>query len=360
MRWWDKSWNPVTGCVPCSKGCDNCVALLNLQKQCRSLDPQFNETAFSKELQKGLNYMVASLGDLFDLEDWNKIDMIFKKMISTQESRFFLCTKKPDQLREYMEDAEWESNQMENIWLGTSIESQEYVYRVDELINTVEICHRYIQVEPMLGPISLKDYFETGAIEWIIIGCETGEGRREFNIEWAEDLIQEAKSFGVKVFVNWYNSDESGVTDNINLFPNSIRYRETPWEGFSEESERRDLLSGRVVEFKLPDGNVEIKCPVSIFWKLKAMIKNLNCFGYSFRGRDIQRCQYIEDAINSSIDIFHTLKCSEDIQKSIAWDFLPKEIICKCILTPQLLQKIANAKDKELNEIFKTTSIMME
>ena len=33
MKWWDKSWNPVSGCTECSEGCENCVALNNLLKQ---------------------------------------------------------------------------------------------------------------------------------------------------------------------------------------------------------------------------------------------------------------------------------------------------------------------------------------
>lgn len=359
MRWWDKSWNPATGCVPCSSGCDNCISLVNLMRQGRSLEPQFNETAFSKDLLRGVNYMVASLGDLFDLGDSDFIDKIFRKMIDNQESRFFLCTKKPDLLHEYMEYSEWEYEQMGNIWLGTSIESQEYVKRAEYLIDTVEICHRYVQVEPMIGPVSLGEYFKTGLIEWLIIGAETGENRRETKIEWVEDLIHEAKSYGVNVFVNWMSINGS-ITDDINLFPQSIRFRETPFGDDSFSSERRDLLDGRVVELKLPDGNIEIRCPISIYWKLKAMIKGFSCFAYLFRGKDIPKNEKIDGAINSSIDIFHSLKRDENSHSSIAWDFLPKEIMCKCILTKQSISKISNANDKELKEIYRMTSKMFD
>ena len=25
-KWWDESWNPVSGCTPCSPGCEHCYA----------------------------------------------------------------------------------------------------------------------------------------------------------------------------------------------------------------------------------------------------------------------------------------------------------------------------------------------
>lgn len=155
MRWWDKSWNPITGCVPCSEGCDNCISIANLKKQGRSCDPQISKVSLEKELFPSMNYLVCSLGDMFDFEDHRQIDHVFEKMINMQDSQFFICTKKTSMLMEYMEHAKWRSNDMNNIWFGCSVESQDYVDRVDELCGTVEISHRFVQIEPMLGPIEI-------------------------------------------------------------------------------------------------------------------------------------------------------------------------------------------------------------
>jgi hypothetical protein len=43
-------------------------------------------------------------------------------------------------------------------------------------------------------------------IDWIIIGGESGPGARPFNIQWAQDVIQQCRSAGAAVFVKQLGS----------------------------------------------------------------------------------------------------------------------------------------------------------
>lgn len=57
-----------------------------------------------------------------------------------------------------------------NVWVGTSIELNEYCWRADHLRNTPAAV-RFLSLEPLLGP--LPDLDLTG-IDWVIVGGESG------------------------------------------------------------------------------------------------------------------------------------------------------------------------------------------
>lgn len=359
MRWWDRSWNPVTGCRSCSPACSNCVSLINLEKQGRSREPQFNSTAFEKELHGGQRYVTCSLGDVFDHENWNEIDMVFRKMIDRGDSTFFVCTKKPDQLVEWLSGASFEESLLDHIWMGTSIETGEYVWRVDELIRAEGIKNRYVHVEPMLGPISLRDQLSTGKIHWITVGCETGDHRRSAEIEWMEELLAESREFGVPAFVNFVEVD-GVVTDDLSKFPESLRVRETPWGKFAGSLEKREILGNKVSLIRDPGGGMEILCPLPIFWKLDSMVKGLKIMGFEHKGKTLPESKALEDAVRSSIDSFQSLRREEELPNQVAWSFLPEAVSCRMILDGRALKKLSDAGDREIQEIVRTSNKMME
>lgn len=52
-KWWDESWNPITGCTPTSPGCDNCYA--------KSMATRFAGTADLKRLVYNSEVIVDAL-----------------------------------------------------------------------------------------------------------------------------------------------------------------------------------------------------------------------------------------------------------------------------------------------------------
>jgi protein gp37 len=71
-----------------------------------------------------------------------------------------------------------------NVWLGTSVESAEYVGRIDAL-RDVPARVRFVSFEPLLGsvtPLNLR------RVQWAIVGGESGPGARPMAKVWVEQI----------------------------------------------------------------------------------------------------------------------------------------------------------------------------
>lgn len=102
-----------------------------------------------------------------------------------------------------------------NVWIGTSIEDQA---RADEripLLLQIPAKVRFLSVEPLLESIDLRKsvngYDKQGyrepflrfltEINWVIVGGESGKGRRDCGVEAICDVAQQCVAAGVPVFV---------------------------------------------------------------------------------------------------------------------------------------------------------------
>src|SRR5258705_8883286 len=79
-----------------------------------------------------------------------------------------------------------------NVWLGTSVETAEYLWRVDKLLSIDCAGPRWVSYEPALGPVNFRAYLDLsgiadarGRVEWIIVGGESGARARPFDPAWA-------------------------------------------------------------------------------------------------------------------------------------------------------------------------------
>jgi protein gp37 len=59
------------------------------------------------------------------------------------------------------------------IWIGVSVERQDFVHRLDDL-RAIEATVRFVSAEPLLGPLHL----DLTGIGWLIAGGESGPRRR--------------------------------------------------------------------------------------------------------------------------------------------------------------------------------------
>lgn len=68
--------------------------------------------------------------------------------------------------------------------MGVSIESGDYLYRVDHLRAT-GASTKFLSIEPLLGPLrrlNLK------GIDWVIVGGESGPGARRVDPDWVREI----------------------------------------------------------------------------------------------------------------------------------------------------------------------------
>jgi protein gp37 len=200
IEWTDATWNPTTGCDRVSPGCDNCYALtlakrlkaMGQPKYQRDGDPRTSGPGFALTLHEDAldiprrwraprRVFVNSMSDLFHPRVPDEfIARVFAVMSETDRHQYQLLTKRPRRAAALMHRLPWP----ENIWLGTSIESNEYVERADQL-RRVSAAVRFLSCEPLLGPLSR---LELEGIDWVIVGGESGFGARPMDVAWVLDL----------------------------------------------------------------------------------------------------------------------------------------------------------------------------
>jgi protein gp37 len=107
---------------------------------------------------------------------------------------FQLLTKRAENIAGLL-PADW-GDGYDNVWLGTSIENNDYVDRADHLRRIPARVH-FISYEPALGPL---DRLDLAGIEWVIYGGESGPGYRPEDKQWARDMRDRCRSADVAFF----------------------------------------------------------------------------------------------------------------------------------------------------------------
>jgi protein gp37 len=120
---------------------------------------------------------VNSMSDLFH-EDVPLfyIKEIFGVIMSCPQHTFQILTKRPERAAELSGELPWP----QNVWMGTSVEDDRVIDRVDEL-RRVPAQIRFLSCEPLIGP--LKGLSLRG-IHWVIVGGESGPGARPMDERW--------------------------------------------------------------------------------------------------------------------------------------------------------------------------------
>jgi len=191
IEWTGSTWNPVTGCVKISPGCFHCYAE-RMAKRLQAMGQPNYTNGFQLSLhehalelplrwKKPQNIFVNSMSDLF-LKDVpiTFIKKIFDIMNKAHWHTFQVLTKRSERLNELSAELPWAPN----IWMGVTVENNDYKYRIDDLRKT-DAYIKFLSIEPLLGPI--PDLNLTG-IDWVIVGGESGPGARPMHHEWVIDI----------------------------------------------------------------------------------------------------------------------------------------------------------------------------
>jgi protein gp37 len=264
IEWTEVTWNPTTGCDRISPGCDHCYAM-TMAKRLKAMgaakyqidgDPRTSGPGFAVTMhqesvldpifkwpRRGQIVFLDSMSDVFHARvtaDFH--GRIFATMALTPQHSFQLLTKRPNRMRELlanggrvqaaMMDALWDLRRngpdmpawsirwlfertdgdcpwpLPNVWLGTSIESDDYAWRADDLRETPAAV-RFLSLEPLLGPLPSLDL---GGIDWVIAGGESGHHARPAHPDWFRDIrdlcVSRNVAFHFKQWGEW--SPEKG------------------------------------------------------------------------------------------------------------------------------------------------------
>ena len=317
IQWTDETWNPIRAahdgrvgwhCERISPGCMNCYAekqnvvgarggtkLPYNAKSTAILDrlhapgaPQRGIYMDSKTLVQPLRWrkprkvFVCSMSDLFGSWVSNAwLDSIFAVMAMTPHITYQVLTKRPATAMRYLTDPltpkriggkmkpirdmamnkpdwwhpEWQKWPLPNVWLGTSVEDQNYAdERIPWLLQSPAAV-RFLSCEPLLGAVDLTwvEHFnalepdwtpQTGAphplIDWVIVGGESGANARTLDVEWVRTIVKHCQHADVPVFVKQLGkrpfdpaTGSMHLGDrlhggNIDEWPEDLRVREMP------------------------------------------------------------------------------------------------------------------------------------
>ena len=215
IEWTEATWNPVTGCSKVSPGCKFCYAERMALRLKAMGQPRYQD-GFRVTLQEDLvelplkwrsprTIFVNSMSDLFHVDVPTEfIQRCFETMRKASHHTFQVLTKRPERVAEIASELSWPSN----VWMGTSVETAEYCWRIQEL-QRVPAAVRFLSVEPLLGAIPR---LPVSKIHWVIVGGESGPGAREMKPEWVTQIRDRCLRFKVPFFFKQWGGVNKGRT----------------------------------------------------------------------------------------------------------------------------------------------------
>lgn len=203
IEWTESTWNQVTGCTKLSPGCQNCYAE-RMAKRLQAMGQPNYKNGFgltfhksSLELplhwKKSQTVFVNSMSDLFHHDvPFDFIEKTFEVMKNAHWHCFQILTKRSDRLQELAAQLIWTNN----IWMGVSVESEDYYFRIDHLRQT-EAKVKFLSLEPLLGPLP---QLVLKGIDWVIVGGESGPGARPLQLNWVTEIRDQCLEAKVPFF----------------------------------------------------------------------------------------------------------------------------------------------------------------
>lgn len=246
IEWCDSTFNPWIGCTRVSPACDDCYAARSTpartlgiawgtgEPRRRTSDANWrlplrwerNAAEFHAQHGRRRRVFCASLADVFD----NEVDPawradLFRLIADTPSLDWLLLTKRIGNAGNMLPVPFDFDRIYPNVWLGATVVTQAEVDRdVPKLLATLA-ARRFLSIEPMLGPISLRwlaawpqnspttaqkpgghtDHLDgLRRLDWVIAGGESGPRARPASPDWFRTLRDECAAAGVPyLFKQW-------------------------------------------------------------------------------------------------------------------------------------------------------------
>nr|WP_313423086.1 DUF5131 family protein [Brevundimonas diminuta] len=204
IEWTDATWNPVAGCTIITPGCTNCYAM----RMAARLEAMGVEKYSGLTRKSGGRYVwtgrialdesalgvparwrkprmifVNSMSDLFHPDvPVEFIRRVWIAMAAAPQHVFQVLTKRPERMREILNEVA--PQPLTHVWLGTTVEDNAVVRRLDELRATPSVI-RFVSFEPLIGSVRRADLTD---IQWAIVGGESGPRARPMEEAWVDEI----------------------------------------------------------------------------------------------------------------------------------------------------------------------------
>ena len=311
VEWFDATWNPTAGCSLYSPGCERCYAMriaarlarmggktgaryAGLTTAERTGPIWTGEIRVAEDLlawpllrRRPRRIAVNLMSDLFHENlATATVDLLHAVMRAAHWHQFLVLTKRAARMRAYYNDPETphriadkfvllsslilpvpgrrggssrrvdqamrpaglEPWPLPNLWLGVSVEDQDRMARVSDLLQT-PAAMRWVCFEPLLDPVrpeAVRDgdrYFDAlagshyvvdgrgrtvlvegpawRALDWVVTGGEIGAGARPMHPQWVRNLRDKCITTGVAFFFRQWGEWAPASSDPLD--PTMIR-----------------------------------------------------------------------------------------------------------------------------------------
>ena len=203
IEWTHSTWNPVTGCTKISSGCQHCYAE-RMAMRLKAMGSPNYRNGFQIQthphmleaplrMRRPRMIFVDSMSDLFHEEvPCDFIQDVFAVIAQATWHRFQVLTKRAERLLQLSENLSWPRN----LWMGVTVEAQEYQHRI-QCLRSTRAAVKFLSLEPLLTPIPALDL---SGIDWVIVGGESGPGARPMAPEWVRDVRDQCREANVQFF----------------------------------------------------------------------------------------------------------------------------------------------------------------
>jgi protein gp37 len=214
IEWTEATWNPVVGCTILSPGCTNCYAM-RMAARLEAMGTKKYDGLTRKSggraiwtgrvgldrsalempaaWRKPRMVFVNSMSDLFqEAVPLAFITEIWKAMAAAPQHSFQILTKRAKRMAELSRSLPL----LSNVWLGVSVESADYLDRLNHLRAT-RAAVRFVSLEPLLGSVAEVNLT---SIDWAIVGGESGPKARPMKEAWVREIRAACRKYGTAFF----------------------------------------------------------------------------------------------------------------------------------------------------------------
>ena len=199
----DKSWNPYSGCravndrKKCAVG-KRCWAYKMARRMkgrfgyslINPFQPTFHPDTLNDPLKRKTptRYDSCFMGDIAYCKK-AYLKMILDVVRLSPRHIFYFLTKQPDML------AKKGLEFPDNAWLGVTVNRQDDVWRIDELLK-IEATNDWVSFEPVYTDIEIS----LAGIDWVVIGAQSNPEIQPLK-QWVKSIINLADNLDIPLFI---------------------------------------------------------------------------------------------------------------------------------------------------------------
>lgn len=199
----DIIWNPWHGCHKFSPGCAHCYVYRRDESIGKDASVVTKTAAFDLPLQKkrdgswkipaGETVYAVMTSDFFleDADSWRP--EIWEMIRTRSDLHFIIITKRIVRIFQCL-PPDW-GNGYPNVTIGCTCENNEEAQKRLPVFLDVP-ADRFVTCEPLLSPVRLEPWLESGKIRSVTVGGESGEGARVCDYGWILDIRDQCMRTG--------------------------------------------------------------------------------------------------------------------------------------------------------------------